>query len=352
MNSTKRIEYIDLAKGICIFLVVLDHLSVGKYFSGGDYPMNDIFMQTRMPLYFILSGLFFKDYDGGIREFLLRKTNRILVPYLFFMIIYRALALLVSAITGMDTTTANITGIWAPLWFLLCLFWMNALFVTFYYIIKRFIPSGLTADVALGICVLAVGIAGYYAVDLPLNVGTAMTCLPFLWIGYLLNRRLHLFQQRIPWWCGLLSGIALLAALHFLYMGDNHFYLNDYDVPLPFIYLCGLMGTLAILMLSRVIKWLPVISYIGRYSIIVLCTHMAVMKVVLALLSLLPEDNGTSCWSTLWQSNAVQSWTVLALTIAGCMFCCWLLHNYLPWFTAQKDLITFKHKEDKRLSKD
>ena len=335
----ERIEYIDLAKGICIFLVVLDHISVGKYFSGGDYPMNDIFMQTRMPLYFILSGLFFKDYDGGIREFLLRKTNRILVPYLFFMIVYQALAKLMSALTSIDTTAANITGIWAPLWFLLCLFWMNAIFATLYYIIKRFIPSGLTADVALGGCVLAIGIAGYYAGDLPMNIGTAMTSLPFLWIGYLLNRRLRFFQLSIKWQWALLLGIGLIAVLHYTYMGENFFYLNTYSSPLLLVYLAGLLGTLGILLLSRVIKWLPIISYIGRYSIIVLCTHMAVMKVVLALLSLLPKDSGASCWSTLWQNNAVQSWTVLALTIAGCVFCCWLLHNYLPWFTAQKDLI-------------
>ena len=76
----KRIEYIDLAKGICILLVVLDHISGYGYFSNGNYPMNDIFEQTRMPLYFILSGLFFKDYPGGIREFLLRKFNRIMCP--------------------------------------------------------------------------------------------------------------------------------------------------------------------------------------------------------------------------------------------------------------------------------
>ena len=45
-----RIEYIDLAKGICIFLVVLDHIANEGYFSAGDYPLNEIFEQTRMPL--------------------------------------------------------------------------------------------------------------------------------------------------------------------------------------------------------------------------------------------------------------------------------------------------------------
>ena len=70
----------------------------------------------------------------------------------------------------------------------------------------------------------------------------------------------------------MLGGIVLLVALHFLYMGENYFYLNTYTASLPFVYLCGLMGTLAVLLLSRVVRWLPVISYIGRYSIIVLCT--------------------------------------------------------------------------------
>ena len=333
-GGTGRVLYIDLAKGICILLVVLDHIAGNGYFDGGNYPMNDIFEQTRMPLYFILSGLFFKDYAGGIREFLLRKANRILIPYLFFMALYRVSAKAVWLLTG-----TSIGDVWAPLWFLLCLFWMNIVFATLYYIVKRCAPGGWTSDAMLGIAVVAIGIAGYFAGNLPLNIGTAMTSLPFLWMGFLLNRRLHLFQQRISWWWALLSAIVLFMALHYLYMGDNFFYLNTYNAPLPLVYLCGLMGTLAILMLSRVIRWLPVISYIGRYSIIVLCTHMAVLKAILAVLRLLSESDGEPFWTGLWLSNDAQSWTVLALTVAGCTFCCWLLSRYLPWFTAQKDLI-------------
>lgn len=36
----------------------------------------------RMPLYFILSGLFFKDY-GGFLNLLVKKANKILIPFLF-----------------------------------------------------------------------------------------------------------------------------------------------------------------------------------------------------------------------------------------------------------------------------
>lgn len=325
-GGTGRVLYIDLAKGICILLVVLDHIAGNGYFDGGDYPMNDIFEQTRMPLYFILSGLFFKDYAGGIREFLLRKANRILIPYLFFMALYRVSAKAVWLLTGI-----GIGDVWAPLWFLLCLFWMNIVFATLYYIVKRLIPDGIKSEIILGLIVLGIGIAGYLAGDLPLNIGTALTSLPFLWMGYFLNRRLHFLQLGITRWWSLLTAIVLLAMLHFTYAGDNFFYLNIYNAPLFLIYLSGLLGTLGVLLLSRGIRWLPVISYIGRYSIIVLCTHMAVVKAVIAALCLLPIG-----WD---DADIVPSLVVLTLTIVCSVLCCWLLSRYLPWFTAQKDLI-------------
>ena len=325
-----RIKYIDLAKGICILLVVLDHISGNGYFAGGDYPMNEIFEQTRMPLYFILSGLFFKDYAGGIREFLLRKFNRILVPYLFFMLLYRASAWAFRSLFGI-----TLGDVWAPLWFLLCLFWMNAVFVTLYYSVKGLVPDGLKSEALLGLCAFGIGIAGYYVGNLPLNIGTAMTSLPFLWMGYLLNRRLHFLQLGIKRWWALLAGIVLLAVLHYLYVGDNFFYLNAYNTPLPLVYLSGLLGTLGVLLLSNALRHLPVISYIGRYSIIVLCTHMAIVKAVIAVLGLLPVGWGNA----FWQDNIVQSFVVLAITTACSAFCCWFLGRYLPWFTAQKDLV-------------
>lgn len=67
---TKRIEYIDLAKGICIMLVVLLH--VFGDMSGTVIKIMNLF---RMPLYFVLSGLFFKQYEG-FYSFLKKKTNK------------------------------------------------------------------------------------------------------------------------------------------------------------------------------------------------------------------------------------------------------------------------------------
>ena len=77
---TKRIEFADLAKGICIMLVVLLH--VFGDMSGVIIKIMNLF---RMPLYFVLSGLFFKTYDGFI-TFLKKKTNKLLIPFFFILV--------------------------------------------------------------------------------------------------------------------------------------------------------------------------------------------------------------------------------------------------------------------------
>lgn len=77
----KRIEYIDLMKGICIILIILLHSSVGFHY---DY-INDMLKNMRIPLYFCLSGLFFKEYNGFC-DFVVRKFNKLIIPYIFFRI--------------------------------------------------------------------------------------------------------------------------------------------------------------------------------------------------------------------------------------------------------------------------
>ncbi len=56
ITKKTRIEFIDLAKGVCILLVVIVHVIPEL-----DTPL-EFLACLRMPLYFCLSGLFFKDY--------------------------------------------------------------------------------------------------------------------------------------------------------------------------------------------------------------------------------------------------------------------------------------------------
>ena len=62
-TDKKRIEYIDLAKGVCILLVVFAHIHPDLT----RYSWGVFFDSFRMPLYFFLSGHFFQKIQRHTR---------------------------------------------------------------------------------------------------------------------------------------------------------------------------------------------------------------------------------------------------------------------------------------------
>ncbi len=78
-DKNKRIDFVDLTKGVCIILVVMAH--IGGAFEKLDY--HSMIASFRMPLYFFISGIFFKSYEG-LFGFFIRKINKLIIPFLFF----------------------------------------------------------------------------------------------------------------------------------------------------------------------------------------------------------------------------------------------------------------------------
>ena len=112
----ERIEYIDLAKGFCILLVVFAHIHPDLT----RYSWGVFFDSFRMPLYFFLSGIFFKKYSG-IQEFGVKKINNLIIPLLFFYAftyLYDAASWGIGRLTDGDTTAYERLS-WWPFWWLL-----------------------------------------------------------------------------------------------------------------------------------------------------------------------------------------------------------------------------------------
>lgn len=112
MFMKQRIQYVDLAKGFCIILVVLFH--VLQHFRVQSEFVN-VLSTFRIPLYFFLSGLFFKEYEGFL-GFLLRKINKLFIPFCFFYITTSFLYpnfLHFCGITVRHTEALGIQGLWS-----------------------------------------------------------------------------------------------------------------------------------------------------------------------------------------------------------------------------------------------
>lgn len=87
-RQTGRIEYIDIAKGILIILVVVGHVTNAAHYL--TYGIKAVITTFHIPAFFVITGLL---TDPGniqcvsIKTFLFKKTSRLLVPYVFFEII-------------------------------------------------------------------------------------------------------------------------------------------------------------------------------------------------------------------------------------------------------------------------
>ena len=167
----KRLEFIDLAKGFCILLVVFNHIH--KTFDT-QFLLDDCFKMFRMPLYFFLSGLFFKRYEG-VLGFMKRKINKLLIPFVFFFLLTSFL--IPSIISMLSGNNFKIELLWSfvspeffpnfPIWFLLCLFELNLMFYVVYLIAEKF---GSYVVLVMTILSSAIGIFGYYLGHIKLNL--------------------------------------------------------------------------------------------------------------------------------------------------------------------------------------
>lgn len=321
-----RVEFIDLAKGVCILLVIVLHCCK-------DMPN---LAALRMPLYFMLSGLFYRDY-ASFAVFIEKKVNRMIVPAVFFTILYVTLMSVEFVCLGREPMDfrylyAPITANYyvnLPLWFLTCLFMVNVI----YRIIRIATRGRFHAEV---IAVFLCGMCGYILsvkeVELPLFLSSAFTAVPFFFAGRVVSFTNLLTPDRFGKY-DLFIGLGLIVMSYAIYFsfGSQHvlFMSNYFKGNYLLILLNSFSFTFGVLFVCKTIRRIPLVSYAGRYSIILLCTHYIYMSLLYEIgveYGLMGVDG---------QAGIILLSGTLLLSLSTVS----LFRRYLPWFTAQKDLI-------------
>lgn len=137
---SKRIEYIDIARGVGILLVVMGH----NDFSLVSPFAYKLIYSFHMPLFFFLSG-YFLNTAIGFWDFFKKRFNTLIKPYLFTLFLIYFISLSFGRI-GFPTTIVRIvkslygTGSyidWVQLWFLPHLFVVSLYAFVFYAILVK-----------------------------------------------------------------------------------------------------------------------------------------------------------------------------------------------------------------------
>ena len=338
MEGKPRIEFIDLAKGVCILLVVTGHVIESVNIS------CPILFCLRMPLYFCLSGLFFKPYNG-FTDFLRRKTNKLLIPFVFFYLFSYLVYALGNILVGRSLSEArfhlldlffNDSFFNIPLWFLLCLFEMNMLS---YLLVK--LGNKLKGGIIAGMIFCA--FIGFYCarnnVSNPLFLLTSFTCIPFFFLGYFLKRTNLLLPSTHHTIEILTAAVFVLIACIIAFTCDTPpriQYFRNTIVSGNFlqIYICSTLLVCGLLLICKQIGRLPIISYFGRYSIIILCTHLLISPISGTIIMKLSELG--------YLSESYCPYLNLLVVLSSMFAIIPFARRFLPYFVAQKDLIPEK----------
>ncbi len=306
-----RIDYIDIAKGIGMLCVILGHLSV----SG----INMVVFTFHMPLFFIISGYFFKKQD--METLVCTKFLQLMVPYLLTCLGFLILSVLRDCLLGHTGAIGYNLFMWlyaasygsggsyaypfsikaiGAIWFLFAMFWS---LIIYNCIMDR---KGCT------LWVLLLALAGYFSakyVWLPWSIQSAMLALVFVHAGHCFRKRKELITS-----CRFWTVFALFLWLLCMYVDKGRFYMvQNYSENLVVDVIGGIAGTWLVICLGKGLERIPLLSgalgWFGRNSLAVLCLH-------LTELTFIP-------WETLWEYMGVTD-ALLAgvLTVAGKLLWC------------------------------
>lgn len=181
-KSTYRIEYVDLSKGIAIFLMVLCHTGVHNHFTQWVYAFH-------MPLFFIVSGMLFKNTSFSLKEYSIKKIKQLLVPYFLFAMIlcfgtnsyFDWIKILYASRNSLSD--ANVS---TPLWFLPCFFISSIFFMQVNKIGSRYIKVLVLLILFVLGCLLSNYTINSYR--WPFNIDVAFVGVILMTIGQLVNK--------------------------------------------------------------------------------------------------------------------------------------------------------------------
>jgi fucose 4-O-acetylase-like acetyltransferase len=320
---SKRLDWIDQARGLSIFLVVYGH----------NFPVNEPYIYSfHVPLFFLISGMF---HPSSINLALVKKRAKmILIPYFFWAFALYLFWFFFGRKYGNSSNLDlspidNFIGIfyaqggqtymdWGiPLWFLPCIF----LVYVFYGLLQR-IPSKIARLVSF-LLIFIIGFSWVKTTNthLPWSVDVAFVAMLFYSIGNLLKE----------WVAKISNKKAILFMIGFFVVNVITFYYNPlkidmyrsiYGNELLFL-ISGISGSLAFILLFKLVPIFKFFSYLGKHTIIILATHLRMLTLIKLVFYLV-------LGMTVFEFNEWQKIGLSVLQIVLLVPIIWLVNKYTP----------------------
>lgn len=278
----KRIDYIDILRGIGILYMVFGHI---KYYPHYDYYIHAF----HMPLFFFVSGLFFRrDTKSSFWHFLKKISKQLLFPYFVcatFLYIYACITGVGIAESKLKTLllilTVNNNGIpnGGALWFLTCLYFCQ---IILFLLSKRIKKKFIFGLLCLSIMLFGIYFKSLTHIDLWWSIHISFVGVGLMYFGYLANKY-HLIDRYTN--TNFLYTIIIFIVHYFCIINAGYVNMRTGTYPNPIVFLINFaLSMIFYLNISKIItkynildKVASFLKYIGKNSIIFLCFNQFVI---------------------------------------------------------------------------
>lgn len=311
-GSKHYIEWIDVAKGIGILLVIVGHCI---------FPLHVLIDVFHMPLFFFIAGITFSHKSDT--EFLVSKVNRIGIPYCFWMVVSALLSMIPHPYTGPFN---------GPLWFL------QSIFISL-IIMHVLLGGGQKTGFILFLFLFIVSwilVNGNINV-LPFDLSRSIVGFLYIYIGFIFRDKFkpqYSVNQLISL---LIISLTIFSVLFcylykFRHITGAFFNLSIYSDDYFFVVICSLAGIASTIFLSKFIKHSRWLCWMGRNSLVIMCVHFPVAQ----CLNVYIASSGFYDSLTLRSFAAVSEYIIV--TCFSCI-CAILCKRFIPQLTGYKSLI-------------
>lgn len=282
MNSA-RIPLFDVAKGIGIISVVIGH-SMTKCF------LRDCIFSYHIALFFFLSGCLFVSGKYIFSTLLSERVKSLLVPLLIFLILDRVLNNLFYNVPIFKFVTEQ--SLPDVLWFIPVLFLSELSF----FLIQKVVSKN---KIILLSTLLSMALVTFILFKSSITVSYSLDVVPiatfYYGVGYLAkefyHKNVNMFH-RLAEHSYLLICLPILVIVVFTYITDSSVDLRWRSLPSISHIFIAFAGIALILILSNIClgnRYLKsILSFWGRNSLIVMCTHMFFLHIAFTYLYDLP----------------------------------------------------------------
>lgn len=291
-----RLDYLDIAKGITIFLVVIGHVP-----DAFDAPLYRVVLYAfHMPLFFIVSGTVTKRHSHfekynckNFFEFLKKNILALVVPYIIWALIYMQFDIhkipyiLYGTRWSLNEAASN-----TVLWFLPCLFSARIIVELVLWLSTKF---KMNRRIFASIVAVIMFVLGFTIpvpkMQLPFGLSQAPIAAGFMLMGYALKDIMDKFHQKGILLHLVVLTISLVAFIVGVYVIEGQelvsMFVCEYGDPIRF--LCNsISGCVMIMSLSSLIAKIPentfgdavhrFLSWLGRSTMGIYLIHVPIVR--------------------------------------------------------------------------